>query len=55
MAVKAEHSVQWFRLVKFHRETLHGREERMAKIWAELRRIREYIDLPQRVTEEADS
>jgi len=55
MAVKAEHSVQWFRLAKFHRETLHGREERMAKIWAELRRIRECAGLPQRVAEEADS
>jgi len=47
--------VQWFRLVKFHRGTLHGREERMAKIWAELRGIRECAGLPQRVAEEADS
>jgi hypothetical protein len=31
MAVKPEHGVQWHRLAKFHRETLHGHERRLAK------------------------
>jgi transcription initiation factor TFIIB len=55
MAVKPEHGVQWRRLAKFHRETLHGRERRLAKIGAELRRIRECAGLPQHVMEEAES
>jgi transcription initiation factor TFIIB len=55
MAVKPEHGVQWRRLAKFHRETLHGYERRLAKIGAELRRIRECVGLPQRVVEEAEA
>jgi transcription initiation factor TFIIIB Brf1 subunit/transcription initiation factor TFIIB len=55
MAVKPEHGVQWRRLAKFHRETLHGLERRLAKIGAELRRIRECAGLPQHVAEEAES
>jgi transcription initiation factor TFIIIB Brf1 subunit/transcription initiation factor TFIIB len=55
MAVKPEHGVQWRRLARFHRETLHGRERRLSKIGAELKRIRECAGLPQSVVEEAES
>ncbi len=55
MAVKPEHGVQWRRLAKFHRETLHGYERRLVKIGGELRRIRECAGLPQSVVEEAES
>jgi transcription initiation factor TFIIB len=55
MAVKPEHGVQWRRLARFHRETLHGRERRLAKIGAELKRIRECVGLPQRAVEEAEA
>ena len=55
MAVKPEHGVQWRRLAKFHRETLHGHERRLAKIRGELKRIRECAGLPQRAVEEAES
>jgi transcription initiation factor TFIIIB Brf1 subunit/transcription initiation factor TFIIB len=54
MAVKPEHGVQWFRLARFHRETLHGRERRLAKIGGELKRVKECAGLPQRVAEEAE-
>jgi transcription initiation factor TFIIIB Brf1 subunit/transcription initiation factor TFIIB len=55
MAVKPEHGVQWRRLARFHRETLHGYERRLAKIGGELKRVRECVGLPQRVAEEAES
>jgi transcription initiation factor TFIIIB Brf1 subunit/transcription initiation factor TFIIB len=55
MAVKPEHGVQWRRLARFHRETLHGRERRLVKIGGELRRIRECAGLPQRMAEEAEA
>jgi transcription initiation factor TFIIB len=55
MAVKPEHGVQWRRLARLHRETLHGYERRLAKIGAELKRIRECVGLPQRTAEEAES
>ncbi len=55
MAVKPEHGVQWRRLARFHRETLHGRERRLVKIGAELKRVRECVGLPQSVVEEAES
>ncbi len=55
MAVKAEHGVRWRRLAKFHRETMHGYERGLAKIRAELKRIRECAGLPQRVVEEAEA
>jgi transcription initiation factor TFIIIB Brf1 subunit/transcription initiation factor TFIIB len=55
MAVKPEHGVQWRRLAKFHRDTLHGYERRLSAIGAELKRIRECAGLPQSVTEEAES
>jgi len=55
MAVKPEHGVQWRRLARFHRETLHGYERRLAKIGAEIRRVRECAGLPQSVAGEAES
>jgi len=55
MAVKPEHGVQWRRLAKFHRETLHGYERRLAAIGGELKRIRECAGLPQSVVEEAEA
>jgi transcription initiation factor TFIIB len=54
MAVKPGHGVQWFRLARFHRETLHGRERRLAKIGGELKRVKECAGLPQSVVEEAE-
>jgi transcription initiation factor TFIIB len=55
MAVKPEHGVQWRRLARFHRETLHGRERRLAKIGAELKRVKECVGLPQHAVEEAEA
>jgi transcription initiation factor TFIIB len=55
MAVKPEHDVQWRRLAKFHRETLHGYERRLSAIGAELKRVKECAGLPQSVVEEAES
>jgi transcription initiation factor TFIIB len=55
MAVKPEHGVQWRRLAKFHRDTLHGYERRLSAIGGELKRIRECAGLPQSVVEEAES
>jgi transcription initiation factor TFIIB len=55
MAVRPEHGVQWFRLARFHRETLHGYERRLAAIGGELKRIRECVGLPQSVVEEAEA
>jgi transcription initiation factor TFIIB len=54
LGVKPEHGVQWRRLAKFHRETLHGYERRLAAIGGELKRIRECAGLPQHVMEEAE-
>jgi transcription initiation factor TFIIB len=51
MAVKPEHGVQWRRLAKFRRDTLHGRERRLAKIGGEIRRVKECVGLPQHVAE----
>jgi transcription initiation factor TFIIB len=55
MAVRPEHGVQWRRLAKFHRDTLHGYERRLVEIGGELRRIRECVGLPQRAVEEAEA
>jgi transcription initiation factor TFIIIB Brf1 subunit/transcription initiation factor TFIIB len=55
MAVKPEHGARWRRLARFHRETMHGRERRLAAIGGELKRIRECAGLPQRVAEEAEA
>jgi transcription initiation factor TFIIIB Brf1 subunit/transcription initiation factor TFIIB len=55
MAVKPEHGVQWRRLARFHRETLHGRERRLVKIGGEIRRVKGCVGLPQSVVEEAEA
>ena len=55
MAVMPEHGVQWRRLARFHRETMHGYERRLVKIGGEIRRIRECAGLPQSVAEEAEA
>jgi transcription initiation factor TFIIB len=55
MAVKAEHGTRWRRLAKFHRDTLHGFERRLAKIGGELKRVKECVGLPQSVVEVAES
>ena len=55
MVVKAEHGARWRRLAKFHRETMHGFERRLAAIGGELRRIRECAGLPQHVMEKAEA
>ncbi len=55
MAVRSEHGARWRRLARLHRDTLHGYERRLAKIGAELKRIRECAGLPQRTVEEAES
>jgi len=55
LGVKPEHGARWRRLAKFHRETMHGRERRLAAIGGELKRIRECAGLPQHVMEEAEA
>jgi transcription initiation factor TFIIIB Brf1 subunit/transcription initiation factor TFIIB len=55
MAVKAGAWGEWRRLAKFHRETLHGYERRLAKIGGEIRRVKECVGLPQSVVEEAEA
>ncbi len=55
MAVRPEHGVQWRKLAKLHRETLHDYEKKLAAIGGELKRVRECVGLPQRVVEEAES
>jgi Transcription initiation factor TFIIIB, Brf1 subunit/Transcription initiation factor TFIIB len=55
MAVKPEHGARWRRLARFHRETMHGYERRLAKIGGEIRRVKECVGLSQRVVEEAEA
>jgi transcription initiation factor TFIIB len=55
MAVRPEHGVQWRRLARLHKETLHGYERRLAEIGGEIRRVKECAGLPQHVMEEAES
>ena len=55
MAVRPEHGMRWRMLARFHRETMHGFERRLAAIGGELKRIRECAGLPQHVMEEAES
>jgi transcription initiation factor TFIIIB Brf1 subunit/transcription initiation factor TFIIB len=43
MAVKPEHGVQWRKLARFHRDTLHGFERRLVKIGGEIRRVRDAL------------
>jgi transcription initiation factor TFIIB len=55
MAVRPEHGMRWRQLARFHKETLHSPEWRMAEIGAELRRVKECVGLPQSVVEEAEA
>jgi transcription initiation factor TFIIB len=55
IAVKPERGERWRRLAKFHRDTLHGFDRRLAAIGGELKRIRECAGLPQSVVEGAES
>jgi transcription initiation factor TFIIB len=55
MVARPEHGVQWLRLAKFHRETMHSFERRLAAIGAEIRRVKECAGLAQRVAEEAEA
>jgi transcription initiation factor TFIIIB Brf1 subunit/transcription initiation factor TFIIB len=55
MAVRPEHGARWRRLARFHRDTLHGRERRLARIGGEIRRVKECVGLPQSVAEEAET
>ena len=42
-------------MARFHRDTLHGFERRLAKIGGEIRRVKECVGLPQSVVEEAEA
>jgi transcription initiation factor TFIIB len=55
LGVKPEHGARWRMLARFHRDTLHGYERRLAAIGGEIRRIRECAGLPQSVVEEAEA
>jgi len=53
MGVKAEHGTRWLALAGFYRDTLHGKERRLAAIGAEVSRVRECAGAPHRVAEVA--
>jgi transcription initiation factor TFIIIB Brf1 subunit/transcription initiation factor TFIIB len=53
IGVKAEHGTRWLALAGFYRDTLHGREVRLAAIGAEVSRVRECAGAPHRVAEAA--
>ena len=53
IGVKAEHGPRWLALAGFHRDTLHGREARLASIGAEISRVRECAGAPHSVAEAA--
>jgi len=55
IAVKAEHGVQWHRLAKLHKKTIHGYERRLAAVGGELKRVKECAGLPQSVAVEAEA
>jgi len=53
MGVRAGHGTRWLALASFYRDTLHGREMRLASIGAEVSRVRECTGAPHRVAEAA--
>jgi transcription initiation factor TFIIB len=53
VGAKMEHGPRWLALASFHRDTLHGREARLAAIGAEVSRVRECAGAPHRVAEAA--
>jgi len=55
IAVKPEHGMEWRKLARFNRETLHSPEWKLVEIGAELKRVKECAGLPQSVAEEAEA
>jgi transcription initiation factor TFIIB len=53
IGVKAGHGPRWLALAGFHRDTLHGKEARLAAIGAEVSRVRECAGAPHRAAEAA--
>jgi len=53
IGVKAEHGTRWLALAGFNRDTLHGKERRLAAIGAEISRVRECAGAPHRAAEAA--
>jgi Transcription initiation factor TFIIIB, Brf1 subunit/Transcription initiation factor TFIIB len=53
IGVKAGHGTRWLALAGFNRDTLHGKERRLASIGAEMSRVRECAGAPHRVAEAA--
>ena len=53
IGVKAEHGARWLALAGFDRDTLHGKERRLASIGAEVSRVRECAGAPHRAAEAA--
>jgi len=53
IGVRMEHGTRWLALAGFNRDTLHGREMRLASIGAEVSRVRECAGAPHRVAEAA--
>jgi hypothetical protein len=53
IGVRMEHGPRWLDLAGFYRDTLHGREMRLASIGAEVSRVRECAGAPHRVAEAA--
>jgi len=53
IGVKAEHGTRWLALAGFNRDTLHGKEARLASIGAEIGRVRECAGAPHRAAEAA--
>jgi transcription initiation factor TFIIB len=53
IGAKAEHGARWLALAGFYRDTLHGKERRLAAIGAEVSRVRECAGAPHRVAEAA--
>jgi transcription initiation factor TFIIIB Brf1 subunit/transcription initiation factor TFIIB len=55
IAVMPGHGVVWRMLAGLQKKALRGREKKLARIAAELKRIRECVGLPQHVAEGAES
>jgi transcription initiation factor TFIIIB Brf1 subunit/transcription initiation factor TFIIB len=53
IGVGMERGARWLALASFYRDTLHGKEMRLAAIGAEMSRVRERAGAPHRVAEAA--
>ena len=51
--MKVEHGARWLALAGFYRDTLHGKEMRLASIGAEISRVRECAGAPHSAAEAA--